>query len=58
MKISVLLTLGFEKWMTGGNCTALGFNLDPEGSYILLTDGDNNAPDDDSEEIHLFIYGK
>jgi len=35
---------GFERWDTGGGCTAWGRALEG-GAYVMVTDLDANAPD-------------
>jgi len=47
---------GFSDHGTGGNCTAWGGDMSTLQTEILVTDGNNSAPDDNTEEFHIAVF--
>ena len=44
-----------NEFSTGGNCTALGTDLNTRYGQILITDSDCNAPTDNDKEFTLGV---
>jgi hypothetical protein len=53
--LNILLALGFEKWDTGGGCTALGFTR-PDGQQCMVAN-DATMPEADEGWDVGFYFG-